>query len=115
MELMELYLPVSFFFFVFFIIIFSLLFPYYYLHSYNFFILFLDGQTSSGKTFTMLGNDKVNGILQLASLDLFKLMAEKTDRDFIVRVSFVEIYNEVLNNFFVFILLPFSFSFSIFI
>ena len=43
----------------------------------------------------MLGNDKVNGILQLASLDLFRLMAEKTDRDFIVRVSFVEIYNEV--------------------
>lgn len=47
----------------------------------------------------MLGNEKVNGVLQLASLDLFRLMAEKNDRDFIVRVSFVEIYNEVIFHF----------------
>jgi centromeric protein E len=57
-----------------------------------------DGQTSSGKTFTMLGSDKVNGILQLAARDLFQYMSEKVDRDFIVRVSFVEIYNEVIRD-----------------
>lgn len=57
-----------------------------------------DGQTSSGKTFTMLGSDKVNGLLQLASRDLFQYMSEKADRDFIVRVSFVEIYNEIIRD-----------------
>jgi centromeric protein E len=46
----------------------------------------------------MLGSDKAAGILQLASQDLFKYMAERTDRDFIVRVSYVEIYNEVIRD-----------------
>jgi centromeric protein E len=60
----------------------------------------LDGQTSSGKTFTMLGAPNTSGVLELAAIDLFKYMAECSNRDFIVRVSFVEIYNEVTNSYF---------------
>lgn len=56
---------------------------------------FLDGQTSSGKTHTMLGSEGTKGLLEIAAEDLFKHMSMLDDRDFIVRVSFVEIYNEV--------------------
>ena len=60
--------------------------------------IFAYGQTSSGKTFTMLGAPQTPGILELAAIDLFKYMGECSDRDFIVRVSFVEIYNEVIRD-----------------
>jgi hypothetical protein len=59
------------------------------------FFLCADGQTSSGKTHTMLGSEGVKGLLELSAADLFNHMACMDDRDFIVRVSFVEIYNEV--------------------
>lgn len=34
------------------------------------------------------------GILEMAAIDILNLIAETADRDFLVRVSFVEIYNE---------------------
>lgn len=60
--------------------------------------IFAYGQTSSGKTHTMLGSDGSKGVLEMAAADLFRHMANSTDRDFIVRVSFVEIYNEVIRD-----------------
>lgn len=59
--------------------------------------IFAYGQTSSGKTFTMQGGDDTNtspGIVQLAARDLFSLMGESHDRVFLVRVSYLEIYQE---------------------
>lgn len=54
------------------------------------------GQTSSGKTYTMQG--KVNqddGIIQMAAKDLFRHISEKSnERDYCVKVAFIEIYNE---------------------
>jgi hypothetical protein len=38
------------------------------------------------------GNQR--GILEMAAIDILNLIAETSDRDFLVRVSFVEIYNE---------------------
>ena len=38
------------------------------------------------------------GILELAAEDLFNLMAECEERDFLLRVSFVEIYNETIRD-----------------
>lgn len=46
----------------------------------------------------MIGGGEFRGILDLAASDLFQLMSERTDRVFLVRVSFVEIYNEVIRD-----------------
>lgn len=46
----------------------------------------------------MIGCEKSKGVLELAAADLFKIMSEKTDRIFLVRVSFVEIYNEIIRD-----------------
>lgn len=59
--------------------------------------IFAYGQTSSGKTYTMVGDDEEEGeegVLQLAARHIFQLIAACPDRDFLLRVSFVEIYNE---------------------
>jgi hypothetical protein len=62
--------------------------------------IFAYGQTGTGKTFTMQGDGKKQsgqaGIIQLVASDLFRLMVkgEKSQRDFVVKVSYVEVYNE---------------------
>lgn len=56
--------------------------------------VFAYGQTSSGKTFTMQGYQQTEGILYMAAHDIFEHIAQSSDRDFLLRVSFVEIYNE---------------------
>ncbi|CAG9558640.1 unnamed protein product [Danaus chrysippus] len=58
--------------------------------------IFAYGQTSSGKTYTMRGTNKVPGIIPLAVLNLFDTIKNIPDRDFVVRVSYIEIYNESL-------------------
>ena len=55
--------------------------------------VFAYGQTSSGKTHTMRGTDSDPGIIPLAIRELFDIIS-KEDRDFLVRVSYMEIYNE---------------------
>lgn len=60
--------------------------------------IFAYGQTSSGKTYTMLGAQGSQGVLELAATDLFRHIGATSTRDFIVRVSFVEIYNEVIRD-----------------
>ncbi|XP_063375020.1 kinesin-related protein 4-like [Cydia amplana] len=60
--------------------------------------IFAYGQTSSGKTYTMSGTETSPGIIQLAVLNLFEQIKCIPDRDFLVRVSFIEIYNETLKD-----------------
>jgi centromeric protein E len=60
--------------------------------------IFAYGQTSSGKTYTMLGAQGSQGVLELAATDLFRHIGDTANRDFIVRVSFVEIYNEIIRD-----------------
>ncbi len=61
----------------------------------NVILIIIDGQTSSGKTHTMLGSGGNNrGILEMAAEEIFGQIGELSNRDFILRVSFVEIYNE---------------------
>lgn len=57
-----------------------------------------DGQTSSGKTHTMLGGGDQRGVLEMAAEDIFNQISESTSRDFLLRVSFVEIYNETIRD-----------------
>lgn len=64
--------------------------------------IFAYGQTSSGKTFTMQGSGTIaegataggGGIVHLAAKDIFQHIQNTPDRMFLVRASFLEIYNE---------------------
>ncbi|KAG2558117.1 kinesin-like protein KIN-7L [Panicum virgatum] len=59
---------------------------------------FAYGQTSSGKTFTMNGSDADPGIIPRAVRDVFDTVRQTDDREFLVRVSYMEIYNEEIND-----------------
>ncbi|KAL4181728.1 hypothetical protein AMTRI_Chr12g238850 [Amborella trichopoda] len=61
---------------------------------------FAYGQTSSGKTFTMNGSLEDPGIIRLAVQDIFKSIKLITEREFLIRVSYLEIYNEEINDLF---------------
>lgn len=58
--------------------------------------IFAYGQTGSGKTFTMSGSEtwQLRGIIPRVLAFLFDEIEEKTDFDFNVYVTFMEIYNE---------------------
>jgi centromeric protein E len=63
--------------------------------------IFAYGQTSSGKTYTMQGSgnleqgsDGEGGLVHMAAKDIFSQILQRQDRMFLVRVSFLEIYNE---------------------
>ncbi|GFS78714.1 centromere-associated protein E [Nephila pilipes] len=62
--------------------------------------IFAYGQTSSGKTFTMLGdNDKnVLGIIHFTISEIFNLIQNMPEREFLLRVSYMEIYNETVRD-----------------
>ncbi|KAJ2841944.1 hypothetical protein GGI22_007720, partial [Coemansia erecta] len=60
--------------------------------------IFAYGQTSSGKTHTMHGNDNELGIIKLAVNEMFRIIECDPDREYLIRVSFLEIYNEVLRD-----------------
>ena len=52
------------------------------------------GQTTSGKTHTMLGNTSDLGILMRAAKDLIEFKDAAEDRDITIYVQYMEIYNE---------------------
>ena len=66
--------------------------------------VFAYGQTATGKTFTMTGGGSGSGnregIVQLAIKDCFDyIQNQKSEtREYLLRVSFMEIYNEVIND-----------------
>ncbi|KAK8951048.1 Kinesin-like protein NACK2 [Platanthera zijinensis] len=60
--------------------------------------VFAYGQTSSGKTYTMRGSANEPGIIPLSVHELFCSIQEKMDREFLLRMSYMEIYNEEIND-----------------
>ena len=61
--------------------------------------VFAYGQTASGKTFTMQGTKDAAGILQMAADTIFsRIEAESDTREFLLRASYVEIYNEEIRD-----------------
>lgn len=60
--------------------------------------IFAYGQTSSGKTHTMHGDAENIGIIPLAIADVFDTISCQQHREFLVRVSYMEIYNEVVRD-----------------
>ncbi|KAE8680030.1 Detected protein of confused Function [Hibiscus syriacus] len=60
--------------------------------------VFAYGVTSSGKTHTMHGDQNSPGIIPLAIKDVFSIIQDTPGREFLLRVSYIEIYNEVIND-----------------
>ncbi|KAL6145355.1 hypothetical protein ACLB2K_056043 [Fragaria x ananassa] len=60
--------------------------------------IFAYGVTSSGKTHTMHGDQRSPGIIPLAVKDAFSIIQETPNREYLLRVSYLEIYNEVVND-----------------
>ncbi|XP_017241405.1 kinesin-like protein KIN-7K, chloroplastic isoform X1 [Daucus carota subsp. sativus] len=60
--------------------------------------IFAYGVTSSGKTHTMHGDQRSPGIIPLAIKDTFSIIQETPSREYLLRVSYLEIYNEVVND-----------------
>ncbi|RKP39116.1 P-loop containing nucleoside triphosphate hydrolase protein, partial [Dimargaris cristalligena] len=60
--------------------------------------IFAYGQTSSGKTHTMYGIPEEPGIIDLSIRRIFERIEQTPDREYLLRVSFLEIYNEVIKD-----------------
>uniref|UniRef100_A0A3Q0RS27 Kinesin motor domain-containing protein n=1 Tax=Amphilophus citrinellus TaxID=61819 RepID=A0A3Q0RS27_AMPCI len=56
--------------------------------------IFAYGQTSSGKTFTMMGSERTPGVIPLAVEDVFQTIKNVST----VKVSYMEIYNETVTD-----------------
>ncbi|OPL20730.1 centromere-associated e-like protein, partial [Mytilus galloprovincialis] len=60
--------------------------------------IFAYGQSSSGKTFTMSGSAMQPGIISLSVEEIFKQMKNTPDKEFLLRISYMEIYNEKVSD-----------------
>ena len=60
--------------------------------------IFCYGQTGSGKTYTMYGNNKAPGLVPLSVESIFAYIQETPEREFLVRCSYLEVYNENIND-----------------
>ncbi|XP_047156941.1 kinesin-like protein KIN-7O [Vigna umbellata] len=60
--------------------------------------VFAYGQTNSGKTYTMRGSKAEPGVIPLSVNDLFRIIQQDVDREFLLRMSYMEIYNEEIND-----------------
>ncbi|XP_059517403.1 centromere-associated protein E-like isoform X4 [Myotis daubentonii] len=60
--------------------------------------IFAYGQTASGKTFTMMGSGDYLGVIPRAIHDIFHKIEKFPDREFLLRVSYMEIYNETITD-----------------
>jgi hypothetical protein len=59
--------------------------------------VFAYGQTASGKTYAMMGYEDEPGIIPQAIDEVFQLIRE-SDKEFLLRVSYMEIYNETIRD-----------------
>uniref|UniRef100_F7FXR0 Centromere-associated protein E n=1 Tax=Monodelphis domestica TaxID=13616 RepID=F7FXR0_MONDO len=60
--------------------------------------IFAYGQTASGKTYTMMGSGDSLGVIPKAIHDIFQKIQEIPEREFLLRVSYMEIYNETITD-----------------
>ena len=60
--------------------------------------VFAYGMTGTGKTFSMQGTRDSPGVIPLAITDIFSYIRETPHREFLLRVSYLEIYNEKIHD-----------------
>jgi len=61
-------------------------------------VVFAYGQTSAGKTHSIHGGQDDPGMIPRAVQAMFEYIENTTDRDFLIQVSYMEIYNEIIND-----------------
>lgn len=60
--------------------------------------VFAYGMTGTGKTYSMQGTTASPGVIPLAVTDIFSYIRETPHREFLLRVSYLEIYNERIHD-----------------
>ena len=60
--------------------------------------VFAYGMTGTGKTFSMQGTQSSPGVIPLAITDIFSYIRETPSREFLLRGSYLEIYNEKIHD-----------------
>jgi centromeric protein E len=60
--------------------------------------VFAYGMTGTGKTFSMQGTATSPGVIPLAITDIFSFIRQTPQREFLLRVSYLEIYNEKIHD-----------------
>ena len=60
--------------------------------------VFAYGTTGSGKTYTMTGTNDTPGIMYLIIKDMFAKILLNSEKSYEIRVSYVEIYNEIIRD-----------------
>ncbi|KAL6302818.1 kinesin-domain-containing protein [Sparassis latifolia] len=61
-------------------------------------VIFAYGQTASGKTFTLTGDEDQPGIIPRAMKDVFGYIRRTPTREYLLRCSYLEIYNETIHD-----------------
>ncbi|KAI0356411.1 kinesin-domain-containing protein [Trametes cingulata] len=61
-------------------------------------VVFAYGQTASGKTFTLSGDEDQPGIIPRAMKDVFAYIRRTPNREYLLRCSYLEIYNETIHD-----------------
>ncbi|CAN8063931.1 unnamed protein product [Agarophyton chilense] len=61
-------------------------------------VIFAYGQTAAGKTHTMLGNQADPGVTLRSISDVFERISKLPSRKFLLRASYLEIYNEFIRD-----------------
>ncbi|KAK0187486.1 P-loop containing nucleoside triphosphate hydrolase protein [Armillaria mellea] len=61
-------------------------------------VIFAYGQTASGKTYTLSGDESEPGIIPRAMKDVFHFIKRNEGREYLLRCSYLEIYNESIHD-----------------
>lgn len=61
-------------------------------------VVFAYGQTASGKTYTLSGGEDEPGIIPRAMRDVFGFIRQTPTREYLLRCSYLEIYNENIHD-----------------
>ncbi|CAN8064739.1 unnamed protein product [Agarophyton chilense] len=61
-------------------------------------VIFAYGQTAAGKTYTMLGTEEDPGVTRRSISHVFQLISQCSSRQFLLRASYIEIYNEIIRD-----------------
>ena len=60
--------------------------------------VFAYGATGTGKTYTMVGEGENWGIMIRSISDLFKIINQDKEKKFVIKISYIEIYNEIIKD-----------------
>jgi len=61
-------------------------------------VLFMYGQTSSGKTFTLFGGGSHAGVVNHCMEHVYKCVVNSKDTEYVIRMTYAELYNEELKD-----------------